>query len=411
MIGRSGAVLAMALSLVSAVGSPTPPAPGPPGPPAAHAAPAGPKPPGPTEVAAQRGEASTTYRFPNGSRMIVLSGGPVRTPENGRWVPINLTLRRDADGAVRPVAAPYTTWLSGGGTPADAAAVRGPSGLNTALAWGAALPVPKLTANRALYRNARPGADLLVEVTRTGFVAALIPTGQAGTGGLLSPALIGTPLTLRDSRPGTAVEPVPALGAIATRAAPAGTLADAPVADRVVAVVVRRDTPPLGTDVQNTAPRGDLSGDPDLRIGSFDGSTVSRGFLTWDLSRLRGQQVTRATLRLYAEWSPTCRPQSWQVWSAGPIGAGTRWANQPAAQRLWATSTSTKGYGAACRAGWANVDVTSLVQSWVRAGASSGTMVLRAADERSPLGWKRFASGQGANVPALGVTLAPTGAP
>jgi hypothetical protein len=416
MIGRSGAVLTLALSLVSAVGLPPPPTPGPVPTPSAHAAPANPRSTaprstGPAEVTAERGEASSTYRFPNGSRMVVLSDGPIRNSDNGRWTPINLTLHRDADGEVRPVAAAFTTWLSGGGNTEDAAAVRSPTGLNTALAWDATLPAPKLTGNRALYRNARPGADLLIEVTRTGFVASLIPTGKADSTGLLSPTEIGTPLTLRDSRQGTPAQLVPGLSTIASRAAPAGTLADAPVADRVVAVVARRENPPLSTTVQNTAPNGDLSGDPDLRIGSFDGSTVSRGFLTWDLSKLRGQQVTQATLRLYAEWSPTCRPQGWQVWSTGPIGPATRWANQPAAQRMWATSTTTMGNGAACQAGWTNVDVTPLVKAWLQAGARSGTMMLRASDERNPLSWKRFASGQSSTVPALGVTLAPTGTP
>jgi hypothetical protein len=412
MIGRSGAVLALALSLVSAVAFPsqhTPSSDPAPARPIAHATPAKLRQPGgPAEVVDQRTDSSTTYRSPNGSRIVVLSAGPIRTSRSGHWVPINLTLRRGADGGVRPVAAPYTTWLSGGGGTADAAAVRGPTGLSTALAWGARLPAPRLSGNRALYHNARPGVDLLVEVTRTGFVAALLPTGQTSSAGPLTSAVLGPPLTLRDTTPGALGQLLPRLGTIATMSAPAGTLADTPVADRVVASVVHRLSPPLGTTVQNTAPGGDLSGDPNLRIGGLDGGTVSRGFLTWDLSRLRGQKVSQATLRLYGEWAPTCQPQGWQVWSSGPVGPTTRWTNQPAGQRLWATSTATKGYGASCKAGWTNVDLTQLVQSWVRSGASSGTIMLRAADEHSSLGWKRFASGQGPNVPALGVTLAPS---
>jgi hypothetical protein len=37
--------------------------------------------------------------------------------------------------------------------------------------------------------------------------------------------------------------------------------------------------------------------------------------------------------------------------------------------------------------------------------------MLRAGDESSPASWKRFASGQGPNAPALGVTLAPQATP
>jgi hypothetical protein len=454
MIGRSGALFTLAVSLFGTLGSPPGgPAPTPPPAPPAASAPSSPSgpatgapatrtttPPGSgkpsaaggrtpgakaggrtTELTDQRTDTSTAYRFPNGTRMLVLSAGPVRQQRDGKWGPVDLTLRRNADGSVGPVAAPYPTTLSGGGpgvtgTPGaaagaagiasgigaglDVASVRGPSGLVTALPWTGPLPAPRLHGNQATYRNVRPGTDLLVEVTRIGFVAELAPSGSA--------PVTGPGLALRDTRPGSAAEPVPALSALAATAAPAGTLADVPVADRVIASVVHRDSPPLVTSVQNTAPGADLAGDPDLRIGSFDGSTVSRGLLTWDLGALRGQQVQQATLRLYSEWASSCTPRAWQVWSAAPANPGVRWADQPAAQKLWATSTTVRGATAGgCGPGWTNVDVTPLVRQWAASGATSGTILLRAANERDPGGWMRFSSGDGPNPPALGVTLAP----
>ncbi|HEY1966376.1 MAG TPA: DNRLRE domain-containing protein, partial [Pseudonocardia sp.] len=198
------------------------------------------------------------------------------------------------------------------------------------------------------------------------------------------------------------------VGAMASRAAPAGTLGATPVADRVVASAVRPSIAPFNTTVQNTAPNSDLSADPDLRIGSFDGQTVSRGFLTWDLRQLRGQKIAKATLRMYAEWAPTCQPQTWQVWSSGPIRASTRWPSQPAGQQLWASTNATLGHGTGCAPGWINVDLTELVRNWLSRDALTGTIMVRAADEYSPSGWKRFSSSEGLKPPALGVTLDPT---
>ena len=72
---------------------------------------------------------------------------------------------------------------------------------------------------------------------------------------------------------------------------------------------------------------------------------------------------------------------------------------------LWATRTETRGNAAACAPGWTEVDVTELVRSWAAAGAPSGTMQLRAADETSPLGWKRLGSAESPNVPRLEISV------
>ncbi|HTF53461.1 MAG TPA: DNRLRE domain-containing protein [Pseudonocardia sp.] len=512
MLERSGATLGLLLSLVAAIvphqpNPPAPPAPptqqaaaptqqaGPPAqqaatPPAQQAAappaeqaqlaarPAGPEPhpPGPpasppqtrpTELLDQRSEAGTVFRHPDGARTIVLSGGPIRVRRDGGWVPVDLSLRRDPDGSVRPAAAPNTLWLSGGGQSADAAAVRGADGTNTALAWDGPLPAPRLTGNRATYPGARPGADLVIEATRTGFVATLESTGRTPAPPAVTPAPTPAsppaaappaqaaapmpdptqaaapapdpaeaappapavqplaaqpqpaqpaaaaapgppavaPLTLRVTRPGAGADSLPATPQL--MAGPPGALATRAVLSRVVANAGNQLSLPFDTTVQNTLSTIDMSGDPDIRLGSYDGTVVARSFLSWDVSRLRGQRIIAATLRLYSSWSASCQARGWEVWSTPPVGPATRWTNQPPGDRAWVASTDTKGHDGHCQPGWTSVDLTDLVRTWVEAGASSGTVVLRATDEHDPLSWKRFSSGAGPNVPALGITLAP----
>lgn len=86
-----------------------------------------------------------------------------------------------ADGRVRAKAHPNGLELSGGGgTPAkslkaaDEATARdlvtlGEGKERVTLQWKGGLPKPDLDGTRATYRNALPGADVIVEATRTGF--------------------------------------------------------------------------------------------------------------------------------------------------------------------------------------------------------------------------------------------------
>jgi hypothetical protein len=401
MIGRPGAVVGLAVSLVTALLTPGPHTP-PPAPPPGH-------PNAPVELRDQRTDFSTTFQHPNGARTVVLSSGPIRARHGAQWTPLDLTLHRDPDGGVRPAAAPYPVWLSGGGATPDAAAVRGPGGANTALAWDTALPAPTLQGSTATYPNARPGANLVVRATRTGFIGYLAPTGQAAA--TLS---ADVPLRLRLTGEGAGSE---LLSSSAPLTGPVGTLADVAVAGRVAASAVAPTRAPFDTTVQNNAPTGVLWADPDLRIGSYDGNTVARSWITWDLGPLHAAppgQVQQASLRLYSEWAASCppqgqsqaQPQAWQVWSTPPVGPDTRWGNQPPAEKLWATSTAAKG-PAGCGPGWFTLDLTGLVRSWAQSGAATGTVMLRAVDEQNQSSWRRFSSGDGEHVPALGVTIAP----
>ena len=352
-------------------------------PPAAHAAPPG----AGTEQALT--ETSTTVRNPDGTRTVTLYAGPVRLRQGTQWRPIDLTLVAGPDGVVRPTAVAHDLALTPTGP-----VVRFAGGGSAALEWTTPLPAPRLAGHRATYPQALPGHDLVVAATSSGFLAALHRTDPA--------AAPVPPLTLRrDGQPAGA-------GESGVRESSAGEpmVETESAVSRVVAAAPTGPAPvPFDTTVQTTVLRSDLSGDPDLRLGSYDGTAVARSLLTWDTASLAGQQFMSARLLVHQDWSASCRPRGWEVWSAPAAGPGTRWANQPVADRLWATSTDTRGH-TACAPGWSGVDVSDLVRGWAGAGAPTGSIQLRASDERDPLAWKRFASAESAHVPHLEVTLA-----
>lgn len=361
---------------------------------------------------------STTRARADGTRVVTLHSGPVELRRGTEWVPVDLTLRSEPDGVVRPVAAPHDLALtptgpvvrySGGGSDALAAVIPD------------ALPIAGLAGNTATYTQVAPGWDLVVEATRAGFAASIrhtaagIDAGTDAAGPAPALALLANPESLAESV-GTAV------GAAAGGTAAGGTAAGESVAtgvagatesavSRVVAAApAAGPTPvPFDTTVQSTVLRTDLSGDPDLRVGSYDGVAVARSYLAWDLTQVAGAQVTSAVLRMHQYWSSSCRAAGWEVWSSGAVGPATRWAGQPAVDgpdgRAWATSTDTRGNSPACAPGWSEVDVTDLVRAWAASGAPSGTMQLRASDEADTLGWKRFGSAEGPDVPQLVITL------
>ncbi|GAA3235150.1 hypothetical protein GCM10017691_32320 [Pseudonocardia petroleophila] len=329
-----------------------------------------------------RTETSTSVARVDGSRAVTLFAGPVQLRRGAEWVPVDLTLGSGPDGLIRPAAAlhdltltptgPVVRWV-GGGSAALAPVGPGP------------LPAPALAGHRATYPQVAPGYDLVVEATRTGFAASI-------------------------RKAGTPVGPAPVLALTSTTAGAErvveGTATESAVSRVVASAPVDGATPaPFDTTVQSTILRSDASGDPDLRLGSYDGVAVARSFLSWDLAEVTGRPIGSAVLRVHQDWSSSCTPAAWEVWSTPAVGPATRFANQPVAERLWSTSTETRGNAPACAAGWTQVDVTELVRAWSAAGAPTGTMMLRAADETSPLGWKRLKSAESPNVPNLEITL------
>ncbi|MGW1765505.1 sugar-binding protein, partial [Streptomyces sp. NPDC002073] len=135
------------------------------------------------EALSERTETSTTWVNKDGSLTTELSAGPIRYKDglSDDWRDVDVSLARRTDGSVAPKAHPRGLRLAGGSgsraaslkaaqaAPAADLVTLGEGDQQITLQWRGALPAPKLDGTRATYENAVPGADVVVEATRTGF--------------------------------------------------------------------------------------------------------------------------------------------------------------------------------------------------------------------------------------------------
>ncbi|MCW6004373.1 LamG domain-containing protein [Micromonospora sp. CPCC 205371] len=118
-------------------------------------------------------ETRLVHALPDGSMSAAVTNVPVRVQRNGRWVDIDTTLVRRADGTVAPRAASADYVFSGGGSahPLIRSAVAGGS---LAYRWPGTLPQPQLLGAVATYRDVLPGVDLTLRADPTGYVKRLV---------------------------------------------------------------------------------------------------------------------------------------------------------------------------------------------------------------------------------------------
>jgi len=137
------------------------------------------------EVLAERTETGSVFALPDGTMTSAQGTGPVWVRRGGDgtkvadWAPVDLTLAVGSDGVVRPVAQAASLELSGGSKAGslggaangpDLATVTDPkTGVSTSVRWVGSLPAPRLEGRRAVYTDVRPGTDLVIEATSTGF--------------------------------------------------------------------------------------------------------------------------------------------------------------------------------------------------------------------------------------------------
>jgi hypothetical protein len=124
---------------------------------------------------------SYTVANPDGTLTTDLTSGPERVWRGGKWRTVDVTLTRAGDGTVKAREHPNGLRLAGkGGTvPRSLAAAQdatprdlvtlGSDDQAVTLQWKGGLPAPELDGTTARYRDAVPGADVIVEATRTGF--------------------------------------------------------------------------------------------------------------------------------------------------------------------------------------------------------------------------------------------------
>ncbi|MER6349795.1 DNRLRE domain-containing protein [Streptomyces sp. NPDC001595] len=412
------------------------------------------------EALSERTETSTTWVNKDGSLTTELSAGPVRFERDGAWVDVDVDLREVSGGAVEPVAHPENLRLAGRtGTPAKslAAARRskavdlvtlGEGDQQITLQWKGGLPKPKLDGTRAEYVNAVPGADVVVEATRTGFEQYVeIKQRPAADGYAYTLPLKAKGLKVKQLKNGgveftdtknkkRAVMPAPVMWDATVDKRSGEHTRRVPVAMKVVRtktgvdlvvtpdakfladpktkfpVTVDPSTSSLSNVFDTYVQQGetvDWSTDTELDFGN-PGTTNSDGtprtaqsFISWNTTPVQDALITSAKLSLwnFHSGNPDCKAYPWEVWSSGAASTSSRWTNRPTMTAKKATSTETRGNAACTTApdGWINADVTTLVQEWASAKATRGHMGVRATSESVVEQWKRVNSANAASNP------------
>ncbi|MFF7633360.1 ricin-type beta-trefoil lectin domain protein [Kitasatospora sp. NPDC008050] len=338
--------------------------------------------------------------------------------------------------------------------PAEGALVQlGDDSHRIELGWLGKLPKPKLDGSTATYVDARPGVDLVLQATRTGFEQFLVikdraAVDQAGT--------IVIPLDTKglevDRKGDGSIELIDRSAGKAVGRIPAPVMWDAtvdPLSDEhlhrgPVTMELRGQgadaelvfTPDAGflTDPRTSFPvtvdpvvdlgtsfdtfvqsdtGSDQSTATELKLGTYNGGSVkARSFLHFPGAAFNGKHVLGASLNLWNFHSSYCLPKQWEVWSAQYADSNSRWGNQPGLGKRYAVSDETRDIDTAdthqCAnpdgSAWVKADVTQLVREWSGMNAGQYALGIKAADENDSYTWKKFSSAEGNAPPFLSVT-------
>ncbi|SDO45318.1 DNRLRE domain-containing protein [Lentzea jiangxiensis] len=394
---------------------------------------------GRVEVLSQRTETARVWARPEGGFSTEIHAGPVRYRDNGAWRDVDLTLRQTADGAVEPVGHPRGLRFSGATTSSGervlARVETGDDSVSTL--WTGPLPVPVLDANKATYREVRPGVDLVLTATRLGFEQSLVvkdrtaaaqvatltmplrskdlsfeadgPVSFAIRDGRTVVGRVPTPV-MWDSSVGTSGErarekelAVQALSRGSARSAVDLSLAADrswlqdretryPVTlDRQVELDPTSDTI-VRSDQLSTSGKPDHSGADYLAYGKAT-SYLARSFMQWPAAQLSGARITGATLNLWNWYSGSCSQTGWLVWDTAPYTNPIYWDTAPALLSNDGYSTRTAGFSPACDDAWVSAAVVPLFQRAADAGKPTVFMGLTSYNESNPsLSWKQVRS-------------------
>ncbi|WP_217197353.1 LamG domain-containing protein [Streptomyces buecherae] len=124
------------------------------------------------EVTTARTESGEVYATPGGDLESVEHLRPVRTRADGRWQPVDTTLRSAPSGRLSPRGATVGLEFSGGGQGPAVRLER--AGRALSLGWPTPLPEPRLEGDTAVYQNVMPDVDLRLSAQPDGFSQLLV---------------------------------------------------------------------------------------------------------------------------------------------------------------------------------------------------------------------------------------------
>ncbi|MEV4643202.1 amidase domain-containing protein [Actinoplanes sp. NPDC049548] len=399
------------------------------------------------EIADATTETDQATALPDGRVEFEHRYRPVRVERDGDWVPVDTTLRIQADGSIAPKAAAADVAFSGGGTDPMVSVENTDGEVALSSPWGA-LPAPTLVGNTATYHEVRPGIDLRLTADVDGFSQVfVVKTRKAakdpalnklnfeiGTDGLVVAASKAGNLKVADAETGrlalTASTPVMWDSDTAATNAPVAAASTETVSDSDKAQMPVT----VGGDMMSITPDQEMLDAPDTKfpvyvdpsfttyrtgfvmvtassptstyfntaddalVGSNNGVNKWRTFFNFSTATAPfvGKQVLSADLRLQEKWSGSCTPTPLDAYATYAAGSTTTWNNQPIWSTKQDTQTVAKGYStsgmggaSACPAGEVRMDITPITQQAADRGGNI-TIGLRSPDETKVTYWKRF---------------------
>jgi hypothetical protein len=322
----------------------------------------------PVRVSSMTTEVAEFVAQPNGTVTAELYTGPVRVRDGaGGWVDVDLNLERRPDGSVAARVHPNGLVLSGRAGEGEHDLARlGSGSQQLTVGWRGALPEPKIDGMKATCVDVKPGVDLVIETTRTGFETFFIVKNraaadhvrelslpwrttmgpgrsEAGGGMAFGTADVAAKVPRADGRaaprkevPMAMMAPAlmwdatinPHTGEPATRRQFDVSIADRgngrsdvalrPDADFLadestvypVTIDPQWDINPVNgthdTWAENTGGTGWNS--TELKLGTHNGGgEIARSYIFWDLAQFHGAKINWATLNLYETWAFSCR--------------------------------------------------------------------------------------------------------
>ncbi|TDD61353.1 LamG domain-containing protein [Kribbella antibiotica] len=391
-------------------------------------------------------ELSQTFVNPNGTFTYEQSIMPVRTKRDGKWIGLDATLERSADGMIRPRAASVQMAFSAGGS-GPLVAMKDADGGELKFSWPGELPKPDVKADTLTYRSVLPDVDLKITVSTSSFTEVLVVhTPEAADLPALRKITFGmhaNGVAMRKTRSGgfealdrfgraifSGPQPTMWDSRGSGRSEPAGS-------DRAEAPLEGDEVRPMPLDVAGKSisitPSASLADDPKTVYpiyidppaqGAASGRAMIneryagtstwnwtnpegmgyQSFEPWSRKRLfyqfllptniYGAKIKAATMSVFETFAASCTPKTVQVWKTIKFSDGITW-NNGSGSAVWQKhlSSATVAHGRdGCEPGgsWVTFPVGSAVGDQVGAGARYVYFGLRAADETDELAWKRW---------------------
>lgn len=368
--------------------------------------------------------------------------------QGGAWRPIDSTLVADGDGGFENAADSTTISMADDAAESTVAEVELADGSSVGFGLDDADPTePEVSGDTAVYDDVQPGVDLELQSTPAGLKETLVLASSAAPDTYRFPlATTGLTASIDDTGavvftdgdgdvrmtipPGwmedSAIDTTSGLPATSTGVT--YTLVDGGTTlqvdldrswmdqpDRVYPLRVDPSLEPTyahiwsGTDdtyVASTGTATDRSTQYVLKAG-YDGTSVYRSFLHFDLSSLEGMNIMGADLAVVQNGSGSCTSSPldvYEVTEAWTGSATTTWAGQPdVAEDPTATITSGLGHDGSCPYGFAQTDLTRTAQTWVADPESNFGLSLQARDEGSTAQFKQVGSRESYVAPTINV--------